>query len=694
MALDLAQQIVFLPLLPWWVIAASAALAAVVVVLGAARHNRGSLWRFGAFAVLIAFLANPQWRVEDRTPVDDVALVFVDESESQSIGERREGTEAARADLLDALAAFEGIEVREVSLKSDSWSGSGTELTGPLAEAMADVPRDRLAGVFLITDGQIEDAAGAEPLLADSGVPFHASISGEPGEVDRRLRVIEAPSYAIVGEAVPLRFIVEDLSADDTRRAATIRVSIDGEPQFSGDIATGEEVTLDLVLDHAGANVIEIDAAPLPGELTDRNNSAVISTNGVRDRLRVLLVSGEPHPGQRAWRDLLKSDPSVDLVHFTILRPPEKHDGTPIGELSLIAFPTRELFSEKLNEFDLVIFDRYRRRGVLPITYLANVARYVEEGGAVLTASGPEFASPFSLYRSPLATILPTQPTGMLTEQGFKPLPTDAGERHPITEELAAAGAEPDWGRWFRLVDAKPDSASGQVLMEGPDEKPLVVVDRVGDGRVAAIMSDQMWLWSRGFEGGGPQAPLLRRLAHWLMKEPDLEEERLTAVAEGGRLVVEGHTMGDSFPVMTVTTPSGRTLKLPPDQIAPGRYRAEIEADEAGLYRVEAGDLSAVAGAGALNAVEFADVRSTDGKLAPLAEATGGGVARLSEGGVPDLREIGPGDRVAAGAGWLGVRRNAQYTVDSVSQTPLLYGPVALVLAVGLLMLGWRAEGR
>ena len=108
-----------------------------------------------------------------------------------------------------------------------------------------------------------------------------------------------------------------------------------------------------------------------------QNNRAIAVIEGIRDRLRVLLVSGEPHPGERTWRNLLKADASVDLVHFTILRPPEKQDGTPIKELALIAFPTRELFVDKLDQFDLIIFDRYRRQAVLPMAYLHNVADYV-----------------------------------------------------------------------------------------------------------------------------------------------------------------------------------------------------------------------------------------------------------------------------------------------------------------------------
>jgi hypothetical protein len=176
-------------------------------------------------------------------------------------------------------------------------------------------------------------------------------------------------------------------------------------------VPVGETLNLPLTLDHAGQNVIQFIVPEAEGELTDRNNAAVVQINGIRDRLRVLLVSGEPHPGQRTWRNLLKSDPSVDLVHFTILRPPDKQDGVPVSELSLIAFPTRELFMEAVDEFDLIIFDRYQRRGILPMLYIDNIRQYVMDGGALLLAAGPDFASAASLYRTPLSEILPGRPT-------------------------------------------------------------------------------------------------------------------------------------------------------------------------------------------------------------------------------------------------------------------------------------------
>jgi hypothetical protein len=440
--------------------------------------------------------------------------------------------------------------------------------------------------------------------------------------------------------------------------------------------------------------VLEVEIAPGPRELTLVNNRAAIVVNGVRDRLRVLLVSGEPHAGERVWRNILKSDPSVDLVHFTILRPPEKQDGTPIKELSLIAFPIRELFDVKLSEFDLIIFDRYSRRGVIPQSYLDNVVRYVKNGGAFLEAAGPSFGTPLSLSRTPLGEILPTEPTGNVDEEGFKPELTDAGRRHPVTADLPGAGKpgeQPGWGRWFRQVDARVEH--GTAVMNGDHGEPLLVLDRVGKGRVAQLLSDQMWLWARGFEGGGPQAELLRRLAYWLMKEPDLEENDLQARIEGDRLTVTRQSLQPDDRPVTVTAPDGsaRSLALTPDR--GGRSVGTIDVKQMGLYRVSDGTHTALAAAGPLNPIEFADVRTTDAKLAPVVAATGGGTFWIGNGPVPEIRRVAPG-RATAGSDWIGFRENGDYVVAGFSETPLLPALAALLLTLAALIAAWRREGR
>jgi hypothetical protein len=481
---------------------------------------------------------------------------------------------------------------------------------------------------------------------------------------------------------------------------APLRIAIDGGEPQDFMVPVNEDLELPITLPHGGMNVIQFIVPTSEGELTDRNNAAVVQINGVRDRLRVLLVSGEPHAGERTWRNLLKSDSSVDLVHFTILRPPEKQDGVPVAELSLIAFPTRELFLEKIEEFDLIIWDRYKRRGILPAIYYDNVRQYVENGGAVLIASGPEYATAASIYRSPLGSILPGTPTGRVIEEGFVPEITEVGERHPVTEGLrahspvVAEGEEGEdaapWGRWFRLVDI--EAPSGNVVMSGMDDRPALIIDRVGEGRVALLASDHIWLWSRGYEGGGPQLELLRRLAHWTMKEPELEEEALTATAEGQTMTITRRTLAAEVAPVDVTGPDGETVTLDLTETSPGRFSTTWAAPEIGLYRLVQGEEEAVIALGPSAPREFEETIASGEKLAPVTDATQGGILRL-EDGVPGIRAVREG-RPAAGRGWIGITPREAYLTADVTITPLLPAWAFLLIASLLAVGAWLIEGR
>ncbi|HLY44260.1 MAG TPA: hypothetical protein VKQ73_01670 [Stellaceae bacterium] len=688
------------PLLPWWAIAALAAAAALALGLGIWRRARGTLWRAAALAILLAILVNPSLVEEQRSPLRDVAVVVVDESPSQAIGERRATTETALAALTERLRHERDLDVRVIRAGQPHPGGDdGTRLFTALRRAMSDIPRQRLAAIVMLTDGQVHDVpTGDLPAAAkELGAPLQVLLTGRRNEGDRRLVVAQAPSFGLVGKDTPLTVRVEDLPAppaDAPERPAQLTWRKDGGATHALTVPVGRDTKLSIPIDHGGPNVVELAVEPGPHELTLANNRAVVVVNGVRDRLKVLLVSGEPHAGERVWRNILKSDPSVDLVHFTILRPPEKQDGTPIRELSLIAFPIRELFDVKLHEFDLIIFDRYSRRGIIPQAYIENVASYVRNGGAFLEAAGPNFGTPMSLFRTPLGEILPTEPTGNVDEEGFKPELTALGRRHPVTEDLPGAGKpgeQPSWGRWFRQVEATVHH--GSVVMKGDHGEPLLVLDRVGKGRVAQLLSDQMWLWARGFEGGGPQAELLRRLAYWLMKEPDLEENDLRAVVENDQLKVTRQSLeADNRPV-TVTAPDGTTTTLALAPSEGGRSTGTLAIAQMGLYHVSDGTRTALAAAGPLNPIEFADVRTTASKLAPLAQATGGGVFWVADDGMPQIRRVSPG-RPASGANWLGLRQNDDYAVTGFSEMPLLPAIAALFLAIGLLIAAWRREGR
>ena len=499
----------------------------------------------------------------------------------------------------------------------------------------------------------------------------------------------KAPRFGMVGQEQILSFRVEEVNGPG--QPVTVSITIGGEEPVGIDVTPGQTVEIPVPIGHGGQNIVEVTAPPLEGEISAQNNRAVTVIEGVRDRLRVLLVSGEPHPGERTWRNLLKADASVDLVHFTILRPPEKQDGTPTKELALIAFPTRELFVEKLDEFDLVIFDRYRRQTVLPAAYMANIARYVADGGAVLIASGPDLADQDGLYFTPLSDIIAAAPTGEVLEGPFKPELTPQGRKHPVTAGLPGSGGdEPDWGRWFRLVDTT--TSTGETVMSGLDGKPLLVLARQGQGRVAQLLSDQGWLWARGFEGGGPQTELLRRMAHWLMKEPDLEEEALEGNQRGQNLVIERRTMADAAEPVTVTLPSGRDETVQLREVAPGRFQGSLPVTEAGLHRLADGKLVAVAAAGSADAREMSSLTATASILAPVATATGGSVNWL-EDGIPQFVKVDAG-RQMAGNGWVGLRANDAHRVLAVSDTPLF----ATLLSLGVLLLAfsgmWYREGR
>ncbi len=684
----------FAPHVPWTLLWVAVGLAVALTLLSFLLRARGAWARALVFAALLFVIANPLIVNETREPLPDVAAIVIDRSQSMGIEDRRAQADAALAAIRKQLGAEKNLEVREsVVTTTTTGEDNGTQLFAGLTSALADVPPERIAGAILITDGEVHDAPPVDKLGITA--PVHALIAGRRGERDRKLTVVNAARFAIVGQSAPMVIRVEDFGAgaESTGGTADVDVRIDGTSLGTQVVPVGKDATIQVPIKHGGENVVEVEARPGPAELTLQNNRAVVTVSGVRDRLRVLLISGEPHAGERVWRNLLKADPSVDLVHFTILRPPSKQDATPPEELSLIIFPTRELFSEKLSSFDLVIFDRYSERGILPLLYYENLTNYVENGGALLVASGPEFAQPMSISRTPLVAVLPAQPTGEIVTQGFKPMVTPQGLAHPVTRDLPGtntATAPPSWGRWFRIIGA--NAVSGETVMSGPGDKPLLVLDNVQKGRVAELLSDHVWLWARGFEGGGPQAELLRRLAHWLMKEPELEEERLSASIEGGAITAERRTMADTAKPVTLTYPSGKTATLTLVKIEPGVWRAQARADELGLYRLTDGTLTAVAAAGPLNPKEVADMRATDTVLTPVADASGGSVHWLMDG-VPDVRRVGASGN-AAGANWIGLRANGAYRVTSAEQRPLLPEWLALLLLLGTLLIAWRVEGR
>ena len=697
----MSTSIDFAPLVPWPILWIAAGIAVLLIALLAWRRSRGLPLRVLSILAVLGALANPVVRQEEQHGLSNIVLVATDRSASQTLAGRSERTEAVLGNLSEQLGRISGLEVRRIDTGRDTGGNHGTELFRDIGTALAGIPQDRLAGLLIVTDGQVEDAPKAVAALGIEA-PVHALITGAQGEFDRRIEVLKAPRYGLVGSESTAEIAVRtsvDSSAGNV--PARLRIRREGQPDLDIVAQPNESVRVPMGFPHARTNIVEVELAPVDGELTSANNRVVLAAEGVRENLRVLLVSGEPHAGERTWRNLLKSDASVDLVHFTILRPPQKQDGTPINELSLIAFPTRELFSEKIDGFDLIIFDRYASHGILPSIYIDNIARYVEEkGGAVLVVAGEDYATNASLFNTPLAQVLPAEPTGNVTEAPYKPHLTDDGAKHPVTAGLPGSeGKDPTWGQWFRTVDVT--NTSGRTLMSGAGDKPLLVLDHRGKGRVALMLSDQAWLWARGYDGGGPYEPLLRRLAHWLMKEPELEEEQLSAKAEAGKLTITRRSMGATVPPVTAIAPSGARSEVQLSPSGPGVWQGTLTAAEQGFYKVTSGNLSSVALAGSQNGREMAEVTATAAKLQPLADTSGGGVFwTAATPGAPPTSPVVPRVSMLAsaqllhGSDWLGLRDRRAHVVTGVSLTPVLTGLAGLCLLLGLASLAWWREGR
>ncbi|MGB3501257.1 MAG: hypothetical protein WBA44_06520 [Mesorhizobium sp.] len=682
----------FEPLLPYVWLALLVVPLAILAIAGLWLARRGAWLRLAAIAALALALINPVLLDEQRDPLKSVVALIVDRSQSQEIGPRTEQTDVTVAQLQERLARLRQYDVRvvETGRASAADDRAETRLFGALDGAFRDVPPSRVGGAIMITDGQVHDVPATIPGF---DAPLHALITGNDEEFDRRIRFENAPRFGLVGKPLSLTYRVT--SSRQEQGSVDVTVRVNGTPYATLSAPIGATMPIELEIPNAGRNIIELSIPLAEGELTDTNNRAIALVDGIRENLRVLLVSGEPHAGERTWRNLLKSDASVDLVHFTILRPPEKQDGTPINELSLIAFPTRELFVERIKDFDLIIFDRYQHRDVLPILYYDYIAEYVEQGGALLIAAGPEYAGEQSIARTPLMPALPAYPTGDVVEQAFYPRLTETGQKHPVTRGLEGSAQEPPrWSRWFRQVAVQ--EAEGQTVLKGVGDMPLLLLDRKGEGRVAMFLSDQGWLWARGFEGGGPHVSLYRRIAHWLMKEPELEEERLTADGQGMTLSIRRQTMADAAEPAQIVTPSGQTRSLTLTQSQPGVFTGDMETNEIGLYQVANGDLTALAHVGPVNAPEFADTVSTTEVLRPIAEKTGGSVRRIAEGGnveAPGIVPVRAGAN-AEGRDWIGLRTTNESVLRSVNRVPLFAGFFGLGLL--LLALGgmWYREGR
>ncbi len=690
-----------------------AALSLALCVWSRRRGNKGNTLRFAATAVALYALANHQVITETGERDMTEALLVIDRSASQQFGNRMMTADEAEKQLTAALSNIPGLNARILNITDNA---DGTRMMDKIEEALSDVPFDRRGGIFIVSDGQVHDQI-RDQASPDDKTPVHLLRTGKDNEYDRRIEFEPFERAAQIKKPHDIKFRVIDEGA--VPGSSDVRVSVlkDGQPVTSKMVKAGEASSISVEIDHAGANIIELRTDEVKGEVTERNNRTLTSVNGIMPKMNILLATGKINENTPAFRKMFNADSSVNIVTFAIARPPDKIDGTPDEELVLRPFPYEEIFSDNLKLFNLVIIDNTSNLKLLPPEYMQRLVRYVKEGGALLIAAGPELNSKDYLkdiYDSALKDVIPALPGTSVTERVFKPRITERGQRHPAMRHLPGANApdakaEASWGPWYSQIDIT--APQGEVVMDGIDKKPLMLLSRQGEGRVALLASNSLWRWDlASTDEKGPYAQMIGQVSHWLMKNPDFDEESLKLVAGQKDIEVVLQTMGDTAKPVTVQLPSGKTETVMPkaNPQEPGLWKIKIPASGIGAYSAQAADKTgpvAYSFLGQENPREFADITATDKILKPLIDRTGGGSITLQapadgKGIIPDIRFVPPavsGQKVELkGAGWLGVQMTAAMTNRRTEKKPfidpaLLAGAGGLLLALGYLhQAGWR----
>ena len=361
-----------------------------------------------------------------------------------------------------------------------------------------------------------------------------------------------------------------------------------------------------------GKNILEIKTEEANEEIVKINNYQIHEINGIQDKLKVMLISGEPNMGLRNLRNILNSDPNIELLHFTILRPPTKRDLTPVKELSLIPFPTQELFAADISKFDLIIFDQYGLQGILPNKYLDNISKFVLSGGALLDIVGKKHLSQDSLINTPIKQILPTNPLESISNQSFRPELTKLGKRHPITNKLKNNYLEKPWGNWNNYI--KSQLISGKALLH-INNYPLLVVDNVGKGRVAQILSDESWIWQKSLNDKGPLIELMRNTIQWLLKNPKLEENLISFYQSDNLIKVRLNSLASGDISAKIISPNQRSINLKLKDNGNGIYEGEFKPKERGKFQIIWKDKIQYFIYNHKNNMEIEEITSTDYKI-------------------------------------------------------------------------------
>lgn len=565
-------QIEFIPILPISILLILGALYFAIWAIIFWRDKRINYYHICASLLLFLAVLNPQRIIKTQTILPINIGIITDYSQSMLASKRTNGTRNFENNLISKLKEYSNLNIITENIPSVS---QNSDFALAIDRVLKKSPEAQIGAVFIITDGLNQSAKNLKWQF-----PIYQMLVGEENETDYYVKLISRPKPTKIGENANIEFIVVNDKIKNGKIKTIIHI---GQEIMQIDAKLNEITKLEIKVQNRKIIPIAIEAISDEAEVSKANNAIITQIEPAQDSLRVLLVTGEPYEGARAWRNLLKSDPAIDLVHFTLLRGPTKIDTAYESELALIPFPTEELFINKLNEFDLVIFDRFENLiGLRPI-YMENIKQYVKNGGAFLASLGPRDTLGQGIMNTSIKDILPIEGIPNPIDEEFTPQITQTGKIHPITSTLNG-----QWGKWDRFFKTK---AKGIVLLSN-NENPILVIDKYEKGRVAVILSDKSWFWQRGYDGGGPFRELIGRTAYWLMGDEKLADTVLKLSSKNNSIFLEYDYI--SNPQDIFISGQGFSAQINNNDIQ-NHIAREFTGLDFGLYKAQTQDISAFA---------------------------------------------------------------------------------------------------
>ena len=644
--------------------------------------------RIFIFLILLILVFNPLINSMRKLHHKDILIVMYDKTQSVIETKKIDQLIKVKKNIKDIIVDEEKLEIVEIEVNNlNNKDGKiQTKIITNVQKAFQKLEKNRVAGVIIVTDGIIHDLDKIEEDFID--IPIHFFLLGNKNERDRSIITENIPEYAVVGKPIDFMFKIIDENFQEEVSASFI---LDGMQILTKTFITNINHQIKLPINHAGENLLEIKINNHPNEITFANNYKVFKINGIHEKLRVMLISGEPNMGLRNWRNILNSDPSIELLHFTILRPPSKRDLTPVKELALIPFPSQELFSADISKFSLIILDQYTLQGILPKKYLDNIVDYVIGGGAILNISGQEYLSDRSLLNSSLVNILPTRPEEFFIGP-FLPSLTDLGKRHPITNTLEKAFKDNKWGKWFSFI--KANKISGQTLMSA-NKYPLLIINEVSQGRVAQILSDQSWVWNKDRENKGPLVELLRNTIHWLLKTPELQENYLNVIKNNNFITLNLNSLNEGDTSAIITSPSGENLFVLMKDNKNGSLFGKFESTEYGKFNIKVNDIEKDFFIGITDSKELEKVSSSSFLINSFFEKNKQYLYSITWLGdsIPKIVKVFNKNNIA-GSNWVGLLEKKVQKNDTFINKELINWSLIMPLLLLLLFMCWYRENR